>query len=191
VLVTLPLGVLQRASVQFVPALPAAKQAAIRKLGSGAVDKIALWFDRPFWPDHDAFGMLAAKRGHFPLFLNGMRRWGSPCLLALVAGSHAKALARESEKKAGEGALAALRTMFGKVPEPRAVTVTRWASDRFALGSHSYLAPGATSADRETLAEPVATKLYFAGEACSRDHPGTMHGALASGRRAALRMLRS
>lgn len=67
--------------------------------------------------------------------------------------------------------------------------ITRWAADPFALGAYSYLPVGATPADRATLAEPVRDRLLLAGEATWVDAPATVHGALASGRRAAQRLL--
>jgi monoamine oxidase len=37
----------------------------------------------------------------------------------------------------------------------------------------------------DDLAQPVADRLFFAGEATHRDHPSTVHGAYLSGLRAA------
>ena len=68
---------------------------------------------------------------------------------------------------------------------PVAAVITRWGQDPFAFGSYSYLAPGATPADRAALGAPVGERLFFAGEATSLDHPATVHGALLSGRAAA------
>ena len=74
------------------------------------------------------------------------------------------------------------------VPDPTGWIVTRWRRDPFALGSYSHLAAGATPADRETLARPIDDRLFLAGEATSVDFPGTVHGALLSGRRAAAQL---
>ncbi len=63
--------------------------------------------------------------------------------------------------------------------------VTRWRADPWARGAYSYLAPGTSSATRRTLATPVDGRVFFAGEATDIDHPATVHGALASGQRAA------
>ena len=71
------------------------------------------------------------------------------------------------------------------VPLPTAALVTRWAQDPWAYGSYSFLAVGATSDDRATLAAPVDDVLFFAGEATSVDNPATVHGAVESGWRAA------
>ncbi len=69
--------------------------------------------------------------------------------------------------------------------------VTRWASDPYARGSYSYLPVGAAPDDRRALQEPVLGGLVLAGEHTDVDGPATVHGALASGRRAAEQLLRS
>ena len=67
--------------------------------------------------------------------------------------------------------------------------ITRWRADPWARGAYSYLAPGTSSTTRRTLAQPVDARIFFAGEATDLDHPATVHGALASGRRAAAEVL--
>lgn len=71
------------------------------------------------------------------------------------------------------------------VPAPSGVVRTTWGRDPFALGAYSFLAVGATPTMREWLAEPIADRVFFAGEATDGASPSTVHGALASGRRAA------
>lgn len=76
------------------------------------------------------------------------------------------------------------------LPLPVASLVTRWRADPYARGAYSYLARGATPLDRVALGQPSDDrKLFFAGEACDRDNPATVHGALLSGRRAAQEIL--
>jgi monoamine oxidase len=50
VVVAVPLGVLKAGVVTFDPPLPSRKREAIERLGVGAVDKVILVFDAPFWP---------------------------------------------------------------------------------------------------------------------------------------------
>jgi monoamine oxidase len=60
------------------------------------------------------------------------------------------------------------------------IRVHRWGHDPFSLGSYSFALPG--SADyRQTLAEPVDNRLFFAGEACSRHDFSTAHGGYHTG----------
>lgn len=71
------------------------------------------------------------------------------------------------------------------VPDPVAMVRTSWSEDPWALGSYSYMAVGADPAMRTALAAPLAGRLFFAGEVTSTGAPATVHGARASGRRAA------
>ena len=60
-----------------------------------------------------------------------------------------------------------------------------WHADPFARGAYSY-APAGALASRTELAEPVENTLYFSGEATELNgHSATVHGAIASGIRAA------
>jgi monoamine oxidase len=59
-----------------------------------------------------------------------------------------------------------------------------WLSDPLAQGSYSYAAPGKADC-RAALAAPVADRLFFAGEACSREDFSTAHGAYRTGLAAA------
>ena len=67
--------------------------------------------------------------------------------------------------------------------------MTRWSTDPFARGSYSYPAVGGKPEDRQTLAAPVADRLFFAGEATNAVKYATVHGAYASGQRAAKELL--
>jgi monoamine oxidase len=64
-----------------------------------------------------------------------------------------------------------------------------WQTDPFSCGAYSYGAVGADGAQKE-LATPLEDSLFFAGEATdTTGHNGTVHGAIASGHRAALEIL--
>jgi monoamine oxidase len=60
------------------------------------------------------------------------------------------------------------------------ITATAWSGDPWARGSYSAARPG-FAACRETLARPVAGRVFFAGDACTADTFGAIHGAWASG----------
>ncbi len=187
--VTLPLGVLQqKGAVVFKPGLPESKRAAIARLGMGVLDKLWLRFPRAFWGDrpHDLIGFVGAERGAWPETVDFHHVLGKPVLLCFQAGSTARAAEALPDTKLVEGAMAFVRAAFGKgAPDPVAWQATRWASDPFARGSYSYFAHGSVPEDVEALAAPIADRVFFAGEATSGDHPATVHGAYASGLRAA------
>jgi predicted NAD/FAD-dependent oxidoreductase len=187
VVVTAPLGVLKRGVIEFVPALPERKRAALDAIGMGVLNKLALRFPRWFWPEEaEWLGYMSARKGVWAEWFNLGKHAGRPVLVGYNAGAYGRQVEALSDAAMTAEALRTLRTMFGPgVPEPEAVQASRWASDPFAFGSYTYLRPGAKGDDRDALSEPVAGRLFFAGEATSRQYLSTVHGALLSGRRAA------
>ncbi len=67
----------------------------------------------------------------------------------------------------------------------RRALVTSWIGNPNFGGSYSHLRPHATPQDRAVLGQRQPGNLWFAGEATSVDHPGTLHGAWFSGLRVA------
>lgn len=189
-IVTLPLGVLQAGAVEFEPALPKSHQRAIERLGFGTLNKLFLQFPEVRWPrEPSMFGYLG--EGWWEEWLNFVPINGQPVLVGFNGGSVAEEAEKLSDRELVNGALKVLRNMFGRdLPWPTRVFATRWKSDPYARGAYSHYAPGSSPQDRKVLASPVASSLVFAGEACSVDHPSTVHGALASGRQAADFLLR-
>ena len=82
------------------------------------------------------------------------------------------------------GSTAVAPTTSAGAARPTHSIVTRWAADPWSLGSYSALPVGATPDDRALLARPFGP-IHVAGEATSTDAPATVHGAVASGLRAA------
>lgn len=77
-------------------------------------------------------------------------------------------------------------TAPSNVPTPAGWARSKWSTDPYSFGATSYLPAGADPAQRDALAEPVMQRLFFAGEATDAGHPGTVLGAVDSGRRAGL-----
>ena len=191
-IIAVPLGVLKHGAIEFTPTLPAPKQAAISRIGFGYYEKLALRFDRFYWPrDRQRFNYISA--GEAPLFnvwLNLGYYNHEPIIVAYHAGRRAQAINRWSDE---EFITAARQTMqrlfgdhgFGQIPEPIAYQRTGWQTDPFSLGSYSFRHVTEQDGDRRTLGQSVAGKLYFAGEATHPAYYATVHGAYESGIRAA------
>ncbi|KAJ0974992.1 hypothetical protein J5N97_016957 [Dioscorea zingiberensis] len=198
-LCTVPLGVLKKGSIAFDPELPAPKQDAIKRLGFGLLNKVAMLFPHDFWGGGiDTFGHLTedpSQRGEFFLFYSYTSVSGGPLLVALVAGESAIKFENSSPVEAVERVLGVLRGIFTpkgiEVPAPIQVVCTRWGSDKFTYGSYSYVAIGSSGDDYDVLAEAVGDRVFFAGEATNRKYPATMHGALLSGFREAANISRA
>lgn len=189
--VTFPLGVLKQASVKFEPPLPESKQLAIQKLAMGVLNKVYLRFPEVFWDENvETISYLGDVLGEWSDWLSFVPFTGEPVLMAFHGGDKGFALENLSDDVIVAGAMKTLQVMFGEsVPEPIGVLITRWGKDPFALGAYSHIPPFASGEDYDALFEPVDDKLYFAGEATSREYPSTVHGAYLSGLAAAREML--
>lgn len=77
------------------------------------------------------------------------------------------------------------------VPNPIQSICTRWGSDPLSYGSYSHVRVRSSGSDYDLLAESVGNRLFFAGEATTRQYPATMHGAFLSGLREASRIYRT
>jgi len=190
-IVTLPLGVLKSGAVTFSPPLPRWKTQAIRRLGVGSLNKIALRFSQVFWPARKHYlSYVSSQKGEYPDFLNQYRHTKVPILVGLVGGDFARALERRSDSQIVEESMRVLRGYFPGASQPMESKVTRWDHDPFACGAYSYLPVGASYEDLDALAAPLEGRLCFAGEATHREYPTTVHGAYLSGLREAQRIVK-
>ena len=197
-LITLPLGVLKRDTVDFDPPLPKSKRAAIQALGFGTLNKCVMLFAEPFWETTlDTFGRVGVStvaRGEFFLFYSyvGVSGTVGAVLIGLVAGEAASAFEAEPGEAGLKRCLDVLRCIYGcrgiTVPAPVTWRCTRWEGDPLSFGSYSHVAVGASGADYNVMAEPVGNRLFFGGEATTRKHPATMHGAFFTGLREAAKI---
>jgi monoamine oxidase len=191
-IVTLPLGVLKAQNdapgpVRFTPPLED-KAGALERLEMGAILRLVLWFDAVFWPVpdlsflHDPGGLIPIWWTRAPI--------QAPVLTGWVGGPPAADLARDGLDRILKRALASLGHALDLDPARvrshlREMHYHDWIEDPFSRGAYSYVAVGGLGAEAK-LAEPVGRTLFFAGEATQSDgHLGTVHGAIASGYRAA------
>jgi monoamine oxidase len=205
VLITVPLGVLQggpgeNGAIRFVPKLPDQKQVAITNIMMGKVVRVTLRFRERFWESlprgsgkhsktMDDMSFLLSQDDWFPTW------WTmSPQKLPLLTGwapfHCAERLSGQSESFVLEQSLRTLHRLLGldvKELENLFEHIYRhdWQNDPFSRGAYSYGKVGEERAQEE-LASPVENTLFFAGEATDTGgHNGTVHGAMASGKRAA------
>ena len=164
----------------------------MRALRFGQVVRLILRFREAFWENSretSEKGFLFSEERLFPTWWTPLPVH-APVLTGWSAGPHADDLLGKPRSTIVLEAIASLARISG-CPRERldglleAAYSHDWHGDPFARGAYSYVPSGALGA-RKRLAEPIAATLYFAGEATNLDgHGGTVHGAIASGRRAA------
>ena len=184
-IVTVPLQILKKGSIQFNPPLPSWKLSAIRRLGAGLLNKVVLLFDEVFWTQEDYFGVLhedPSSRGHHFMFWNLFRCTGQPILVALLAGPSAYVAEGEAQEVVVSTVMTTLTKIFPECPShPVKSLVTAWGSDPFAGMTYSFISVNSTGADYDLIEKEVTPRLRFAGEATCRIYPATVPGAVRSG----------
>lgn len=207
-IVTLPLGVLKAREgegvVRFVPGLPNKFDAA-KRLEMGQVLRVTLRFRERFWeslelPSDD--GKRSLSEMSFLFSDAAVPTWWTtlpvraPLLVGWAGGTAADRLLGKGSDFVVERALDSLTRVLGVARADvegrlEAAYTHDWREDPFSRGAYSYLPVGGVEA-QEDLARPVEGTLFFAGEATNTDgHIGTVHGAIATGQRAAREVLES
>jgi monoamine oxidase len=185
-IVTLPLGVLQAGAVRFDPE-PDTLREAVRLIEMGHAARITFRFRRPVCRDgagflHSDSDWMPVWWTTHPVHSNVMTGW--------TGGERAQAGLTQDPAEWVAGAIASLAHMLGRDEQELAGDLEswhahNWSSDPFALGAYSYVKTGGLEAQKR-FGEPVEETLYFAGEAVNAEgHAGTVHGAMATGERAA------
>jgi monoamine oxidase len=107
---------------------------------------------------------------------------GGNLATAYVGGEFSRDLALAGEKAQIEWATQHLCGLFGSSTKRSILGACATQLDRepWIDGGNSYCRSG-TGNQRPALAEPIENRVFFAGEACSPDFPGTAHGAWATG----------
>jgi monoamine oxidase len=196
VVITLPLGVLQAGSVRISPPL-AARQKLIARLGWGHAVRITLRLRPGFWSAPFLPAVLRGTRGRNFGFINAPAQsvptwWAlaapAPVLTGWAGGDAARRLERGGHRAVHARALRSLAAILGTTvaqlrPWVAGFEWHDWSRDPFARGAYSFAKAGLEDGG-ERLAQPMADTLFFSGEATA-DEPGTVHGAMESGRRAA------
>ncbi|MGD9591086.1 MAG: FAD-dependent oxidoreductase [Candidatus Berkiella sp.] len=192
IIITVPLGVLKRQHIQFMPPLPLAKTQAIDKLDMGVLNRIALKFETVFWPkEAHILAWLAKEYRTISWFNNYYCYTQQPILVGAVAGELAAKIELLEDAAVVDKAMETLRHLYGKnIADPTSYIIMRWGQDPYTYGSYSYIPVGASGKDYDTLAQCVDNKLYFAGEATIKEYPGTVHGAYFSGVREADKLIK-
>jgi monoamine oxidase len=209
-LLTLPISLLKAKSVEFTPPLPEDKIAALDKLEMGKVDRVILRFKHRFWGTLSSpcnsgvreqsgtltdMGFLFSDDEIFPTWWTTM-----PTKQPLIT---AWAPFRSAEKLSGKDESAIVHEALQTLSRLLSVSLQNleswfdtayfhdWQKDPFSQGAYSYAKVGADGA-QERLGQPVNNTLFFAGEATDvTGNNGTVHGAIASGYRAAQQLIKA
>ena len=191
IIVTVSVGVLKSGIIDFVPDLPMSKMVAIGTIGMGKGMKMSLRFSSQIWQNKLMEVVLDGPTGLCWVPEKYQPSVSDHVLTCFYMGVNAEFMAALPDDNARfTQALTDLDAAFGGAATPAFVeaVVTDWTSNPYVRGSYSFPAPGTRPlsglTQRQVLAQPVGSTLYFAGEATHNTAAATVPGAMQSGERA-------
>ena len=191
VIITVPLPMLQDETIAIEPEIPKLLRAA-RQLVMGHVTNVKIVVKERFWEKKaKAISFVHAPERPFnvwwtkyPLLAPVITGWaGGPPALQIAEGGDVES-----------SAIAELARAFGmqrRRVESLVESIHRhdWTHDPNFRGAYSYAGIGGSNAPR-VLAGGFDDRIFLAGEATDSGSSGTVEGALATGKRAALKVLK-
>jgi monoamine oxidase len=194
VIITIPLGVLQKGAVTFVPPLPDHTN-AFTQIGFGGVIKFFFEFHNPFWEQVSR----PLKDLAFVFSDAAIPTWWSqlpdrtPMLTGWLGGPATSQMSSDPEVLF-EKAVLSLQYIFNcssaeVKSQIKEWQIANWVEDPFAMGAYAYPTIE-TQRAREFLAAPIKNTIYFAGEALYKGAAmGTVEAALVSGKEVASQLM--
>ncbi len=182
-IVTAPVPLLQTGRLRFFPEIPPETVSAIGALRPASYEHVVIsWPGGPF---REGANRTVAFAGDSVANLGLLANFdGGHLHYADLGGPVLAALPREEDRIAFVRSF--LGDRFGAVEAARieVLAASDWGGDPWSACAWTYAPPGAHGA-RALLREPVAERIFFAGEATSERQWGTIGGAWAEGERAA------
>ncbi|KAL0045848.1 hypothetical protein WJX82_006614 [Trebouxia sp. C0006] len=220
VLVTVPITVLQREDITFVPPLPQLKQQAIQRVKMSNAIKVIMMFAQPFWPE--GFFDVVCTDSFIPEFwvtpppayshqheketksfqhasqspTSDYPQAGSSQQAAAQDGSKAEEISKLRQNSVVLKTLSQLDDMFRTKQRLHPATaaflhahIVDWSHEKHFYGAYTYPTVHAQVGDRDVLAEPIGTTVFFAGEATHAAINPCMQAAMETGSRACTQIL--
>lgn len=172
--------------------LPPHLRAMIDELHYGANAKTLVGFDRPFWHDRQASGVIYSDSSMQLVWDNTAMQGVQGAGLTMYSGGSTCRMLMSLPKD--EARLMLLDSLASIWPAAEGYPARRfermnWPQAPFVKGSYSSFGPGQWSAFYGVSSSDVNGTLFFAGEHTDEEFRGYMNGAARSGRVAAERVL--
>jgi monoamine oxidase len=195
ILVTVPIKMLQNDQIAFQPELPQEKREAIGKVFMGDGIKIFIEFDEKFYPDILSYGNIfkALTEENKFVYDAAFKKDSDKNILGLFAiNEKASAYTKLNEEEIILKFLSELDEIF----EGKATThykkhiIQNWSKEPYIKGAYSYSFDGNKNDIVNIISEPLMDKIYFAGEALSKENQAMVHGACESAYSMIARMIK-
>ncbi|ORW86786.1 monoamine oxidase [Mycobacterium sp. IEC1808] len=188
-IVAIPLAI--ASSIVYEPMLPVDRALLHQRMPSGAVIKISIIYDEPFWRADGLCGQSAAPGSPATLTIDACTDTADPGIMCVITeGAAARRLTKMDEADRKAAVIAELVDRFGgKAKSPLEFHEQNWTTERYSGGGMISHAPtGVLTEFGYTLREPCG-RVHWAGTESSAIMCGWIDGAIRSGERAAAEVM--
>jgi len=176
--------------IDYAPALPTGLAHALGVWRSGAVIKVMVRYDRPFWRDSGQSGMVMWREPPSLFAFDTSRDDAHASLTFFIGGPLARDWGPRGEDYVRAETTARLVAALGpEAGDVRDMTIRDWSNDRWSGGAYSDMIVDMNARHAEALLRAGAPPLFFASSELSSSFPGYVEGALVAGREAAARVI--
>ena len=185
VIVAIPLAV--ATSIAYEPTLPVDRALLHQRMPSGAVIKISIVYDEPFWRADGLSGQSTSPGSPATLTIDACTDTGTPGIMCVITeGPAARRLTKLDEAERKAVVIRELVDRFGsKANAHLEFHEQNWTLERYSGGGMiGHAPPGVLTEFGYTLREPCG-RIHWAGTESSAVMCGWIDGAIRSGERAA------
>jgi monoamine oxidase len=185
VIVAVPIGI--AAQIIYEPMLPLDRALLHQRMPMGAVYKIALIYDDPFWRTDGLSGQSFTADSAVNLTIDSCTPAARPGVLtAITEGPSARKLNRLSAADRRAAVIGAVLERFGeKARKPIDYVEQDWGNERYSGGGMiAHTPPGVLTEFGPAIRQPCG-RIHWAGTETSTEMYGFIDGAVRSGERAA------
>jgi monoamine oxidase len=189
VVVTVPIAIASQ--ITYEPMLPVDRSFLHQRMPLGAVFKIALVYDEPFWRADGLSGQSFAPGSPANLTIDSCTDTGNPGVLTVITeGPVARQIGQLTADERKKAVLDAVAERFGdKARSPVDYLEQNWAVERYSGGGMiAHSPPGVLTEFGPALREPCG-RIHWAGTESSAVMYGFIDGAVRSGERAATEVM--
>lgn len=189
VIVAVPLAIASQ--ISYEPMLPVDRSFLHQRMPGGAIVKISVVYDEPFWRADGLSGQSAAPGSLATLTIDACTDTGAPGVLCVITeGPVARRLGQLDEAARKAAVVGELVDRFGeRAASPVGYHEQDWTSERYSGGGMISHAPtGVLTQFGPALRHPCG-RIHWAGTESSAVMCGWVDGAVRSGERAAAEVL--
>jgi monoamine oxidase len=189
VIVAVPLAIASQ--IIYEPMLPVDRSFLHQRMPGGAISKINIVYDEPFWRHDGLSGQSAAPGSPAPVTIDACTDAPRPGVMCvIVEGPVARQIGELDETERRRTILAELVGRFGdKAASPVDYVEQCWTTERYSGGGMiSHAPPGVLTQFGHALRPPCG-RIHWAGTESSAVMCGWVDGAVRSGERAATEVM--